>query len=107
MEGVEGVPSEIPGRPQGADSGANRSPTPSQVGGPTTPPPTPPGGSDEDQSKSQGHIYGRSYMAPPKEHGFHDLGLHKGEDKGKAEAKGYQGDHPEDLGVRHREDQGG
>jgi len=27
----------------------------------------------------KGHIRGRSYLAPPKEHGLHDLGLHKGD----------------------------
>ncbi len=27
----------------------------------------------------RGHTRGRSYLAPPKEHGLHDLGLHKGD----------------------------
>lgn len=57
-----------------------------------------------DDKKSQGHIHGRSYLAPPKEHGFHDLGLHRGEDQdnGKAESPGP---HPEDLGINHPENQ--
>ena len=55
------------------------------------------------ESKSQGHKYGRSYLAPPKEHGLHDLGLHKGEDKGKGAGKGHEGAHPEDLEINHPE----
>lgn len=54
------------------------------------------------REKSQGHIHGRSYLAPPKEHGFHDLGLHKGEDKGSGQAES-PGPHPEDLGINHPE----
>ncbi|MEX0616186.1 MAG: hypothetical protein WD231_00060 [Candidatus Woykebacteria bacterium] len=59
-------------------------------------------GSDNEVSKFHGHMYGRSYMAPPKEHGYHDLGLHRGEDRsqGKAESPGP---HPEELGVNHSE----
>src|SRR3989344_629327 len=87
-------------------SGQNQTPGPNQ-GGLTNPPTNPPGGQPADGSKSQGHQYGRSYLAPPKEHGYHDLGLHKGEDKGNAQAPGYQGNHPEDLGVRHQEGNGG
>lgn len=55
---------------------------------------------DNPEHKSQGHIHGRSYLAPPKEHGFHDLGLHKAEDKGKGNAES-PGPHPEDLGINH------
>lgn len=58
--------------------------------------------SDKDKHKSQGHIHGRSYLAPPKEHGFHDLGLHKGEDKGRAKSES-PGPHPEDLEINHPE----
>lgn len=40
--------------------------------------------SDKDDSHGKkkghrGHTRGRSYLAPPKEHGLHDLGLHKGD----------------------------
>ena len=59
-------------------------------------------GRDSDDKKSQGHIHGRSYMAPPKEHGFHDLGLHRGEDNDHGKAKS-PGPHPEDLGINHQE----
>ena len=55
---------------------------------------------DNDEKKSQGHIHGRSYMAPPKEHGYHDLGLHRGEDNGNGKAES-PGPHPEDLGINH------
>lgn len=53
------------------------------------------------ESKSQGHKYGRSYLAPPKEHGLHNLGFHKGEVKGEGKGKGHAGPHPEELEVRH------
>ena len=57
-----------------------------------------------EKKKSQGHQYGRSYLAPPKDHGLHDLGLHRGEDKGKGNAQA-PGPHPEELEVRHKGDQ--
>lgn len=68
----------------------------------------PPGdGKDKEEenpeSKSQGHKYGRSYLAPPKAHGFHDLGLHKGEGSGKGTGRGHEGPHPEELDVRHQD----
>ena len=63
--------------------------------------PTPPPAQD-DQSKSHGHTYGRSYLAPPKEHGLHDLGLHKGAHIGKGRAQA-PGPHPQDVEVRHPE----
>jgi hypothetical protein len=87
-------PSAEPTNTSAQTSGGGQSTTPpgSGVGTPTQ---TPPG--ETDQSKSQGHIYGRSYMAPPKEHGYHDLGLHKGA------AKNPQvpdvGPHPSELEV--------
>lgn len=54
------------------------------IGTPTQPPIVPSplqSPAQTDASKSQGHQYGRSSLAPPKEHGFHDLGLHTGEEK--------------------------
>ncbi len=57
----------------------------------------------EDPSKSQGHQYGRSHLAPPKEHGFHDLGLHKGEVKNPQVPN--VGPHPTELDVN--KNQGG
>jgi|SRR3989344_68289 len=74
------------------DVSANQKPPPS-VGTNSTP--TPPDQTDE--SKSRGHIFGRSYLAPPKEHGFHDLGLHKGEAKNPKVPE--VGLHPSDLEV--------
>ena len=68
-----------------------------------SPPGTGGGGYEGTMSKSQGHKYGRSYLAPPKEHGLHDLGLHKGEDKGKGIGKGHEGPHPEELEIKHHE----
>jgi len=62
------------------------------------------GGDGEGEiSKSQGHKYGRSYLAPPKEHALHDLGLHKGENKGIGIGKGHEGPHPENLEINHPE----
>jgi len=63
---------------------------------PPSTPEQPPG----DQPKTpghQGHTHGRSYLAPPKEHGFHDLGLHKGAAKNPQVPK--VGPHPSDLDV--------
>jgi len=57
---------------------------------------------DGNSSQSQGHQYGRSYMAPPKEHGFHDLGLHKGAENGQGNAQA-PGPHPEELNVHHQD----
>ena len=67
----------------------------------TVPPAQPPG--QEDPSKSQGHQYGRSDMAPPKEHGFHDLGMHKGEQKNPQVPT--VGPHPTELDIN--KNQGG
>ncbi len=65
----------------------------------------PAGGEGEDgtkaEPKSQGHKYGRSYLAPPKRHGLHDLGLHKGEDEGEGKGKGHEEPHLDELEVRH------
>jgi hypothetical protein len=58
-------------------------------------------GGTQAESKSQGHKYGRSYLAPPKRHGLHNLGLHRGEDEGKGKGKGHEGPYPEELEVRH------
>lgn len=63
-----------------------------------TPPVQPP--KQDDQSKSQGHTYGRSYMAPPKEHGYHDLGLHKGATKNPQVPD--VGSHPSELDVNKK-----
>lgn len=63
----------------------------------------PSGDENEDTAHhSQGHIHGRSFLAPPREHELHDLGLHKGEDndQGKAQSPGA---HPSDLGANHEE----
>ena len=56
------------------------------------------------EEKSQGHIYGRSAMAPPKEHGLHDLGLHKGEDNNPDNPE--KGEHPEELNLVKNENGG-
>lgn len=63
-------------------------------------------GQDEEinEEKSQGHIYGRSAMAPPKDHGLHDLGLHKGEENNPDNPE--KGEHPEELDVVHNESAG-
>ncbi len=51
-------------------------------------------------SKSRRHIFGRSYLAPPKGYGFHDLGLHKGS------LKHHQthrvGSHPAELDIHKK-----
>jgi len=57
-------------------------------------------GDQDDQSKSKGHTYGRSYLAPPKEHGLHDLGLHKGEEKNPQVPE--VGTHPSDLDIHNK-----
>ena len=70
------------------------------VGAPSQPVSTPSGPVDQpDQSKKghQGHIHGRSYLAPPKEHGLHDLGLHKGQLKNPQVPE--IGPHPTELDV--------
>lgn len=54
-----------------------------------------------DPSKSQGHQYGRSHLAPPKEHGLHDLGLHKGEIKNPQVPS--IGPHPTELDVNKKQ----
>ena len=93
--------------PPGNDTPLAVSPPPSQattgqpaasnnLGTPSTPP-TPPQGVKSKDSKSKGHIFGRSYLAPPKEHGFHDLGLHKGEAKNPKVPE--IGPHPSELDV--------
>ena len=87
-------PAPLVGGPEAAGVQVNQ---PNNV--PVSQTPTPPSAQD-DQSKSHGHIYGRSYLAPPKEHGLHDLGLHKGEDIGKGRAQA-PGPHPQDIEVRH------
>ena len=89
-----GSPAPLVGGPEAAGVQVNQ---PNDV--PVSQTPTPPSAQD-DQSKSHGHIYGRSYLAPPKEHGLHDLGLHKGEDIGKGRAQA-PGPHPQDIEVRH------
>lgn len=80
-------------------------PGPGGSGAPPTQPPSPPSGEPKEPGKegSRGHMFGRSYLTPPKAHGLHNIGLHKGEDKGKGEGKGHEGAHPEELEVRHPE----
>lgn len=68
-----GSPPPTPDTQQPETPNISPQPPGSSVGTPTQPP------GQEEPSKSQGHQYGRSYMAPPKEHGFHDLGQHRGE----------------------------
>lgn len=94
----------VPGEgPQPFGTGPGATGVSPEARGPETKPDVggPPGGGgdEEEKSKSKGHLYGRSYLAPPKEHGLHDLGLHKGEGKGKG--KVHKGPHPEELEVRH------
>lgn len=73
--------------------------TPAQP--PTVQPPAQPPG-QEDPAKSQGHQYGRSYLAPPKEHGYHDLGLHRGEVKNPQVPN--VGPHPTELDVNKNQE---
>lgn len=81
-------PTETPNTP---------SPQPgSSIGTPAQPP------GQEDPAKSQGHQYGRSYLAPPKEHGYHDLGLHRGEVKNPQVPN--VGPHPTELDVNKNQE---
>lgn len=73
-------------------SSTDNSVTPS-VPGPSTSPQS----VNPDDSKSRGHIFGRSHLAPPKEHGLHDLGLHRGESKNPKVPE--VGPHPSELDV--------
>lgn len=93
-----------PGRTSGKPLDSQKSPGSPKVTHPTPPQPVigaPLPEENKNGSKGRGHQYGRSFLAPPKEHGLHDLGLHKGEDKSKG--KGHEGPHPEELEVRHPE----
>lgn len=54
---------------------------------------------DEDDSNEhghQGHQRGRSELAPPKEHGLHDLGYHEGEERNPDKVSA-PGPHPEET----------
>jgi len=99
-----GHPTQTTPREQSVQTGQAAKPVPGQESG--SPPPLVGGpeaaGVQENQPKSHGHIYGRSYLAPPKEHGLHDLGLHKGAHIGKGRAQA-PGPHPQDVEVRHPE----
>jgi len=81
------VVSPAPNQPSTENSGTPSVPSTS----------TPPQSADTEDSKSKGHIFGRSHLAPPKEHGFHDLGLHKGESKNPKVPE--IGPHPSDLDI--------
>ena len=73
--------------------------TPSQ---PEAPPSDSTDQPDQPSSKGhQGHIHGRSYLAPPKEHGLHDLGLHRGQLKNPQVPE--IGPHPSELTVNKKE----
>jgi len=91
---------QVPPKPETPQTNLSRTQPPgsdSNVGTPNQPP------TQADASKSQGHQFGRSSMAPPKEHGFHDLGLHKGETKNPQVPN--IGPHPTELDVN--KNQGG
>ncbi len=90
-------PTEAPNTPS-PQPGSNVG-TPAQP--PTVQPPAQPPG-QEDPAKSQGHQYGRSYLAPPKEHGYHDLGLHRGEVKNPQVPN--VGPHPTELDVNKNQE---
>ena len=86
--------------PPGSGIGIGTPTQPPIVQPPTQPPIVQPP-TQTDPSKSQGHQYGRSHLAPPKEQGLHDLGLHKGEIKNPQVPS--IGPHPTELDVNKKQ----